>query len=391
MKRVFLILSLFVLAAMQVQAQQPTVHWLLFIDTEDRNVGDLDKNGRDYLKQHFVDPVNAVLVNAGMRNDFQLFDGSRLSPMNCKNAVQSLSCSQNDVVVFYYIGHGGRSVRQNDSEHPWPQMWLGQGEPNMMVDLKWVHDQLKSKNPRLLLTIGMCCNVKQNLPLAGAPQFSRTFGTNSRQFSTGEEAAIKKLFLQSCGDVIATSASPGESSKGGGALESVGVPPMDYYTPLLCLMFNDEISNNANVSWDGLFSKLSRYFSNDLSALGMTPIHKANITIGSEPVISGGGGTPVVDVDINPVDIDEALGSLEVILEDVRTSHDDSRALSVFTNDALVKIIAQDGITVVHRQPVSQFLLRVSTSKRLLLVTPVDCKFSGSKCSELRVMEYYRL
>ena len=390
MKRIFFTLTLLVLAMWQVQAQ--TIHWLLFIDTKDRNVGDLDKNARDFLKQHFVDPVNAVLVNSGIRNDYQLFDDSRLTPQNCKNTVLNFSCSQNDIVVFYYIGHGGRSIRESDSEHPWPKMWLGQDNPNMMLDLKWVHDQLKSKNPRLLLTIGMCCNVKQNLPVARTPQFSRTFGCGSRRFSAGEEAAIKKLFLQSCGDVIATSASPGESSVGGDALESIGVPPMDYYTPLFSLMFNDEISNNSDVSWNGLFTKLSHYFTNDLSVLGMTPIHKANITISSPPVTNPNPTpapqpSPVID----PSNEIEALSSLEIILEHVRTSHDDSCALPVFTNDCLVKIIAEDGFTVVHRQPISDFLLRLSTSRRLLLVTPVNCKFAGTKCSELHVMEYYSL
>ena len=381
MKRFFLFLLLFVLASMQVQTQaQQTIHWLLFIDTEDANVGDLDKNGRDWLKHHFVDNVNAVLVNAGLQHDVQLYDGNRLTPQNCKSAVQNLSCGPNDIVFFYYIGHGGRSIGENDREHPWPKMWLGQREPNMMVDLGWVHDQLKAKNPRLLLTIGMCCNVKQNLPIGRTPTFGVTYGDDSRYYSDEQIAGIKKLFLESRGDILATSASPGQSSVGGDLPDPF--PDMDVYTALFVALFEIEM-DNPDLSWSLLFDELAVAVKQATNN-GQSPIYRTGVSSASS--VDPGRRTPPP-----PIDRSNILNSLEVILDDVVVNQEEPDGISsLFTSNATVKVVGEDGSTVVHSQNWDKFLLRISTSSIIMKATPINFKMSGDKISELTVKEYYK-
>ena len=392
MKKIFLILSLLVLTMWQVQAQQ-TIHWLLFIDTEDERVGDMDKNARDWLKQHFVDPVNAVLVDAGVRTDIQLYDGSRLSPQNCKNAIQNLNCKSNDIVFFYYIGHGGRSAQENDREHPWPKMWMGQDNPNMMLDLGWVHNQLKSKNPQLLITVGMCCNVKQNLPLARTPQFSPTYGRGCVHFSEDNIITIKKLFLEHYGDLLATSASPGQSS--------IGVPlrppmpeSMDLYTAVFTLLFEEEMSN-TELTWDKFFEEVGKGVDEVSAAVQRhTPIFKSSLTMQRRNNNgNNNGGTPPPPPPTPPTSINnnDVLNSIEIILDNIVATQDEPDGISaLFTSDAIVKVVGEDGTTIVDRIIWDDYLLRITTNNLLIKTTPVRFKMAGQKISELYVMEYYR-
>ena len=180
MKKLVIIL-LFALTAMQVNAQK-TIHWLLYVDTKDSDVGYLDVNGREYLRKQFVNPVNAAL-SGEYQTDIKDNYGDNCSPYKCKSDIQNLRCSPQDIVIFYYIGHGGRSYRTDANQHPWPKMWFSQDDPDKMIDLGWVHDQLKAKNPRMLLTIGMCCNGRQNLPSTLTPTFSGPEDDECYEFS----------------------------------------------------------------------------------------------------------------------------------------------------------------------------------------------------------------
>lgn len=99
-----------------------TIHWLTFIDTEDAKVGKLDVTGRNVLYSRFVNVVNAALHDAGYKSDIHDIYDSALSPEKCKSEVQNLRCDENDIIVFYYIGHGTHAASESN---PYPQMLLG--------------------------------------------------------------------------------------------------------------------------------------------------------------------------------------------------------------------------------------------------------------------------
>ena len=218
----------------------------------------MDVNGREYLKSNFVDVVDSALIGTYFI-DIQDNYGDNCNPVKCKSTVENLNVGSNDIVIFYYIGHGGRSIVENDIEHPWPKMWLGQDDETKMIDLGWVHDKLKAKNPRLLLTIGMCCNVKQNLP------------TLSEQ----EKACIKNAFVNTCGDLIATSSSPGQSSGGGKFVPPLTEKPMDYYTAAFVDLFNEMIENQE-IDLVTLFNRTGAFIHN-ATKNKQTPIFKEKL------------------------------------------------------------------------------------------------------------------
>ena len=103
-KLVFITCLLFVILVTTAQ----TIHWITFVDTTDRRVGKLDVNGHEVLYNNFINDVNAALAEKGYESDIQDFVGENVSPANCKSAVELLRVSPEDIIVFYYIGHGGR-------------------------------------------------------------------------------------------------------------------------------------------------------------------------------------------------------------------------------------------------------------------------------------------
>lgn len=75
-----------------------------------------------------------------------------------------LQTSSGDVVMFYYSGHGTRSV-QDESDYP--QMCLGSHYDNEFVPLEYVLRRLEDMPARLKIVFGDCCNsvaplVEQN-------------------------------------------------------------------------------------------------------------------------------------------------------------------------------------------------------------------------------------
>lgn len=145
------ILSMLLLFTLAVQSQ--TIHWLLFIDTTDPNVGEVDKYGREMLRDYFISEVNAVLKHEGYKTDIKDIYGQQVSPETCKRVINNLKAESDDIIVFYYIGHGGRPVGGSDydRQHPFPQMCMAQHNPEKFIPLEWVDEELSKKERDLQL------------------------------------------------------------------------------------------------------------------------------------------------------------------------------------------------------------------------------------------------
>ena len=67
-----------------------------------------------------------------------------------------------------------------------------------------------------------------------------------------------------------------------------------------------------------------------------------------------------------------------------------SKFEQAFTNNAIVRIMSQDGSFVVNKEDVSTFLGRIATSRLLENVTVVDATANDSGINSLRVREVYK-
>ena len=383
--------------ALAITTQAQTIHWMTFIDTTDDDVGRIDILGRQVLYNRFINVINAALAPAGYSSDIQDFYGTRTTPENCKNAVASLKCDEKDIVVFYYIGHG---TRAKSDPTPYPQMLLASTNIDKFIPLSWVNDQLKTKGARLAVTLGMCCNVVQDVTSKVSPTFSVNYGN-----TYVEDVAIKniqKLFLENTGNIIVSSASPSQSSIAIPVTTDI-VPAgkyIDLFTTSLIHVFDHHVKNNKSITWETVLDNLKEYV-NDASVGRQTPIYEANIN-GAARVESKRQTEP----DTTPLnkndDEDEKLNKMVRLLDIIVDSSvkEETRMAGALlfkaaylADDSEVKILAQDSNLVVDKELGETFIDRISTSHLLLKVAIESCNFVTDgetiKVKEMKVREIY--
>lgn len=408
-----IILSLLCLCFIS-SVQSQTIHWLTFIDTNDKNIGEMDKNGQALLFSRFRNVVNAALSTAGYKSDNQEFFGTRLSPQNCKSAIQSLQCSSNDIVIFYYIGHGTHAAKENNN---YPQMMMGKGwsDERLFIPLKWVHDQLSNKGARLNITIGMCCNPIQSASAKNAPTFSSSafsFNYGNAYLSDQEIDQILKLFLEQKGSIIQATASVGECSWGYG-FNDMGM--IDSFTRFLILQFEQMTKHGSDTTWKGFLDAIGNNvitlqkqivsdnprFITEARQNGyspyQTPFNEVNVIKCTRPRL-----TPEPKQAPEPKSQPKGVSTEEIISDCLAYIIDRNISLderidviqkfeSMFTSNAMIKIISQDGDVVVDKETPDRFLGRISTSRILLDVVLDDFETNANgKITELRVKEYYK-
>ena len=391
-------LFLMLLGAIATQVQAKTIHWLTFIDTTDPNVGETDQNTRKILYARWIDLVNASLKEQGYNVNIIDIYGSKTSPENCKNIINDFDCKQGeDIVVFYYVGHG----TENTGTSKFPLMLMASSDVNKFIPHDWVHNKLKSLNPRLTVTISMCCNARQGAPGRIAPTFSPNYGNAYIDQATSE--SIKKMFLDYTGDIKITSATPPESSWG--CNSNIGLT--DFFTLNLLIQFNEQLPKNSNPNWISMMKDVKNGVSSDVRTCEpiqlrfpgttQTPYWESNLSSASRPSVTK--PTPP-DPDPTPKDDDRTIikRDLDKVLSFISSTNADEedrvevaeKIESAFARNLIVRMMSQDGDVVVDKESISTFLGRISTSSLIKNVSVVDFNMNqNGQITSLKVREVY--
>ena len=271
----FFVFILFVCGFLSSNAQ--TIYWITFIDTSDWQLGDDNMNAKRALENRFIAKVNAALEWKGYNSKIYSFIGNDVTASMCGNVVNNISCGEKDIVVFYYIGHGGRpQTTGNLTTSPWPEMeFVGNSKKYMSLDV--VHQRLKKKKPRLTLTIGMCCNIAK-------PSHKRADGLSSQSryskiVSKNFAKRIQKWFASYAGDIQVAAASADELAYGGfKCVEG----EMDYFTGTLCMLMDNYASSvkNEDITWPRFLKDLTywtHYHVKQEQNEEQTPYYRINV------------------------------------------------------------------------------------------------------------------
>lgn len=425
MKRFFFTILAMSLCFAATNAQ--TIHWLTFVDTTDENVGGIDVYGRQMLYSYFIDEVNSALQQKGYKSDIQDFYGYQVSPENCKAAVNMLRITHSDdIIVFYYIGHGGRPVTDSNymREHPYPQMCLAQSDEKKFIPLEWVNEQLSSKGARLSVTIGMCCNsLGSGISMKDEPKFSPNYGAT--YMSSKKMERIQELFLNTKGHVIATSASPTQTS---GCVQIDGPVPChpliamqnpqwfrDWYSFAICSFFQTQLDDyNDILTWEDFLSKIS-WFVDHYTNQEQTPIHEIHLV--QEPKVDDQKPEAVTVKEVQKIQekqkagktikqgdtdsrdwINDLTNQLSTLIN-TSLSYTERQALEMnlynklFAQNAVVKFLAQESGAVIDKADVSDWLgiLATNPNGRIIKVIVEEGIFdSDKKISVLKVKEIYK-
>ena len=385
-KIVFITLLALVVA---INANAYKIHWITFVDTTTPGVtARVDPNTRDILYDRWIRVISAALAPAGYESCKYDYYGSRTSPRNCTEVVKNLKLqSSEDIIVFYYVGHGARSPYDKSR---FPQMCLATDDDKEWIPLERVHNQLKEKNARLTVTIGMCCNSFYDTNSKSYSIFGKNNG--SAYITNNQLATISKLFLGSKGDLIASSSTIGEGSTAivdlAGNLAQTDLGETDYYTYTL-IKGLESMPENQNIS-------LTTYF--DVVGDAVTKLYPMqhpqftpNLTKASMPP------KPVdEEQEVDEMDLDELMEHCMSYISNSNNPLEKRIELGrkmkkMFAPSAVVKRLSQDGEVVINSKDASDYISLISKSRILLNVSYVDLDLdSNGMITELRVKEYYR-
>lgn len=387
MKKISIIITLMFISIVSIKAQ--TIHWITFIDTKDESVGEVDKNTRKILYSHWINVVNAALAEKGYNSDIQDYYGDRNSPENMKDVVKKLKSRPDDIIVFYYVGHGGRSI--NDKSD-YPQMCVGQHDQNKFIPLEWVNQELKKKNSRFTLTIGMCCNsYSEGIKPKMQPTFSLNYGAT--YLSDNEISGIQNLFLKNKGNILVSSSKKGQTS--GACSSELG--DTDFFTYILLKLFQYDIKQKSNPDWTGLLKEVALGV-NEVTQGEQTPQYIVNINASSQPQQKE-QQRPNTHQD-EEITIEEVLIQCldyivdKSIAEKKRIELADRMIEELFSPNAIVKIVGQDGDMVIDKETATDYISNissVSSSGQLLKVALAGGEIGkDGKIEILKVKEYYK-
>ena len=187
-------------------ASAQTIHVINFCNTLDPDIG----CEVDYERTKQEAGLIAAYLNYSIR--FYNGEGNACSKENLMNTLNSLKCNKNDIVLFYYSGHGTRS-HQDTSE--FPQMCLKYNsayDEGKFVSLQTVIDKLQTKEARFTLVMADCCNN----PVSGvSPKSLMSKDGSSLVYNEAVARNYRKLFLEPQGMVILTGCKKGQYSLGG--------------------------------------------------------------------------------------------------------------------------------------------------------------------------------
>jgi hypothetical protein len=205
-KRRFACVFFLISAVIGQLASAQTIHLITIADTNDATIGQGVASNSKLLISYFREVSNLLQLNMIVTE----IDGRQgcvvgetcFSCSAIKTAVDRMQAGNNDVVLFYYSGHGFRTVR---STSQFPSFYCSTTDP--LADSPNLYDVstvLAAKGARLVITVADTCNAVIPLPL---PQVAPAVAPPSRR-----EQQLRRLFLEYKGLLIMSSSVPGQFS-----------------------------------------------------------------------------------------------------------------------------------------------------------------------------------
>jgi hypothetical protein len=204
-----------------------TLHAIIAADTHDETIGKSVEIDLENIKTL----LRSIQQNTGLGLQTHSFSGEQLTRNNVNLALNQLSVEPNDVVIFYYSGHG---INLNKGSK-WPALVFG----GRFLNLDKVRDQIKAKNPRFFMVLADACNN-----LAQVISSHRGVGDKGRPLPKNYQS----LFLNYRGNIIASSSIPGQKSWGSHGQGG-------FFTHAFLTHLIEELASSSTPNWQTIMER----------------------------------------------------------------------------------------------------------------------------------------
>jgi hypothetical protein len=213
-----------------------TVHAVLVADTLDRKLGAGVAENRANIKSFLKNVQTLTGLNVASTE----VAGADFNCKSIVSAIDNLNVSADDVVFFYYAGHG---FRRDSSQTKFPEFYCRRtADPDEPDEtLSQAVESISAKRPRLIIAIADACNKETQPPPTVAAELP--------DLNVDRKGALLRLFKDYRGTLVMTGAIPGEYSWYMTAGASLG----GFFTNQLLGAINQNInSSGAGVRWEAI-------------------------------------------------------------------------------------------------------------------------------------------
>ena len=367
-----------------------TLHAIIFANTkcpgeEPGSMGIGPSVTCDYQRMKIEFETMASFLN--YKKDFQWYEGSpnHFCRTNLESALNNLSCGKDDIVIFYYSGHGGRSPKETQDPFPWMQLvvdpYRTPWNASQYYSLSQVLKRIEAKQPRLSIVLGDLCNSLSNaIPPKDVPEMK-----GATKISKAPCDFYKDLFLKVKGSIISSSSKPGETS----AAFSDGGAFTICFTEALQIM----VSNNMEPDWETLLEG-TKMRTSKVTQGKQNPIYEARLQKVSD--IPSTSEQPSVSP--QPTSEEREIANYLTAIGNRNTAIKERinlvyQTLNLFfaSPQAKVEVVGRDGKTIVATKYASAYLNNLSIARNLVKVINVDqTEGNNGKLTYLKVHEMYK-
>lgn len=191
-------------ATCTIYSSAKTIHAVAFCNTNDAKIGQAAVVSHDMFNNELSNL--AYLLN--YEYDFVDFVGNECSKENLERKISSITSTPEDIIVFYYFGHGTRAEGQTS---PFPQMCLKYEiyDQDKFMPVQYVINRLENQPAHLKLIVSMCCN---NVVGGVGPKNTMCEAMGPTSLDRKNIENYKKLFNDFTGTLAITGSEPGQYS-----------------------------------------------------------------------------------------------------------------------------------------------------------------------------------
>ncbi len=369
MQKCLLLIGVFFLVVLSIDAQK--ISFIGFFNTTGKNIqkGMISKE-RIVLNE--IQTIARSLETYGYDFDgHAIYDGLNCTKSNVMKAIDELQVVPEDIVIFYYSGHGGRALNDDD---PFPQMCLTEG-PSNYIPATLVRNMILRKKPRLTVVLTGCCNSE------GSEISIKSVYVQGQNYTVQKEKNhkyYKKLFIDNTGWVQMTSSRAKEYSYTGDGgsffchvfwtvMNGVGEGMIDADWNILCKNVQEYVSSIAIHAENGIAYQHPDYRVNT-SCEGVSNIKKDKK--------NGDTNSSISDAINSLLDKSKSIDSRLNMIPSIMSNH--------FSSVQLVRTLARNMTTVVDHEDPNTFLMRITMSPYIEQVNIVEQNGSIMSVHEIR-------
>ena len=334
-----------------------TVHAIIACNTIDNSIG----VGMSSDMKNMRNAIQIIVSTLDCEYEEKVFDGPICTKENVTNYIKSMDVERDDVIIFFYGGHGTHAM--NDANDPWPQMCMNTNIESLFMPVASVEKLLSAKQPKLRIILTNCCNKEQS-GVTVKPLYAQSTGPTMQ--SDYNAAAFKKLFMESKGKVMMTSSKLGQYSWCS--------PNGGLFTNYLLDVLDAVGMNRLNADWETV-CEATHDKTLACNTLPGGAKQEPYYIVKTNDSDSGGGN-------VKKRSTGNLFNALQVLIDhnltkDQRLGNIEEIQSKYFSYDAHVVTVGRKGTSKIMYEDVSDFLRRLALSDNIKQINVIEGDNTG--------------